>query len=101
MQHHRDRQQAEETLRHVRQLVGPAQKALSDARALAAEAVQAAERASLRRDTGNDALTRAESELAAAPMSRFNPTKAEVILASYPLLPEQLPVRVISIEKAG
>ncbi|OYW88673.1 MAG: chromosome segregation protein SMC, partial [Hyphomonas sp. 32-62-5] len=59
------RQQAEETLRHVRQLVGPAQKALSDARALAAEAVQAAERASLRRDTGNDALTRAESELAA------------------------------------
>jgi 16S rRNA (guanine527-N7)-methyltransferase len=43
----------------------------------------------------------AESELATAPMSRFNPSKAEVILASYPLLPEQLPVRVISIEKAG
>lgn len=43
----------------------------------------------------------AESELAAAPMSRFNPSKAEVILASYPLLPEQPPVRVISIEKAG
>ena len=43
----------------------------------------------------------AESELAAAPMSRFNPSKAEVILASYPLLPEQSPVRVISIEKAG
>ena len=59
------RQQAEETLRHVRQLVGPAQKALSDARAFAAEEVQAAERASLRRDTGNDALARAESELAA------------------------------------
>jgi 16S rRNA (guanine527-N7)-methyltransferase len=43
----------------------------------------------------------ADSELAAAPMSRFNPSKAEVILASYPLLPEQPPVRVISIEKAG
>jgi 16S rRNA (guanine527-N7)-methyltransferase len=43
----------------------------------------------------------AESELATAPMSRFNPSKVEVILASYPLLPEQLPVRVISIEKAG
>jgi hypothetical protein len=43
----------------------------------------------------------AESELATAPMSRFNPSKAEVILASHPLLPEQLPVRVISIEKAG
>ena len=43
----------------------------------------------------------AESELATAPMSRFNPSKAEVILASYPLLPEQLPVRVICIEKAG
>lgn len=43
----------------------------------------------------------AESELAAAPMSRFNPSKAEVILASFPLLPEQPPVRVISIEKAG
>ena len=43
----------------------------------------------------------AESELATAPMSRFNPSKAEVILASNPLLPEQLPVRVISIEKAG
>ena len=43
----------------------------------------------------------AESELAAAPISRFNPSKAEVILAAYPLLPEQPPVRVISIEKAG
>jgi len=43
----------------------------------------------------------AESELAAAPISRFNPSKAEVILASFPLLPEQPPVRVISIEKAG
>lgn len=43
----------------------------------------------------------AESELAAAPMSRFNPSKAEVILVSYQLLPEQPPVRVISIEKAG
>jgi 16S rRNA (guanine527-N7)-methyltransferase len=43
----------------------------------------------------------AESELAAAPISRFNPSKAEVILASFALLPEQPPVRVISIEKAG
>ncbi len=59
------RQHAEDALRHVRQLIGPAQKALSDARAFAAEEVQAAERASLRRDTGNDALTRAENELAA------------------------------------
>ena len=52
-------------LRHVRQLIGPAQKALSEARAFAAEEIQAAERASLRRDTGNEALTRAENELAA------------------------------------
>ena len=43
----------------------------------------------------------AESELASAPISRFNPSKAEVILASFALLPEQPPVRVISIEKAG
>ena len=43
----------------------------------------------------------AESELAAAPISRFNPSKAEVILATHPLLPDQPPVRVISIEKAG
>ena len=43
----------------------------------------------------------AESELAAAPISRFNPSKVEVILAACPLLPEQPPVRVISIEKAG
>ena len=43
----------------------------------------------------------AESELAAAPISRFNPSKAEVIMASFALLPEQPPVRVISIEKAG
>ena len=43
----------------------------------------------------------AESELASAPISRFNPSKAEVIMASFALLPEQPPVRVISIEKAG
>ena len=43
----------------------------------------------------------AESELASAPISRFNPSKAEVILAASALLPEQPPVRVISIEKAG
>ena len=43
----------------------------------------------------------AESELAAAPISRFNPSKVEVTLTAYPLLPEQPPVRVISIEKAG
>ena len=43
----------------------------------------------------------AESELASAPISRFNPSKAEVILASFALLPEQPPARVISIEKAG
>ena len=73
------RQHAEDTLRHVRQLIGPAQKALSDARAFAAEEVQAAERASLRRDTGNDALTRAENELAAIAeaMSFANPLAAD------------------------
>ena len=43
----------------------------------------------------------AQNELDEAPISRFNPSKAEVILASFPLLPEQPPVRVISIEKAG
>jgi 16S rRNA (guanine527-N7)-methyltransferase len=43
----------------------------------------------------------AQNELDEAPISRFNPSKAEVILAFFPLLPEQPPVRVISIEKAG
>ncbi|PKP83437.1 MAG: chromosome segregation protein SMC [Alphaproteobacteria bacterium HGW-Alphaproteobacteria-18] len=61
----KSRHQAEDALRRVRQLIGPAQKALSEARAFAAEEIQAAERASLRRDTGNEALTRAESELTA------------------------------------
>ncbi|MBY9067734.1 AAA family ATPase [Hyphomonas sp. WL0036] len=59
------RQHAEETVRHVRALVGPAQKSLSELRAKAVEEIQAAERASLRRDTGGEALARAESELAA------------------------------------
>lgn len=55
---------AEDHLRHVRQLVGPAQKALSEAHTHAAEENQAAERVNLRRDAGNEALTRAQNELA-------------------------------------
>ncbi|MFN7055291.1 AAA family ATPase, partial [Hyphomonas sp.] len=56
---------AEESLRHVRQLTGPAQRTLSDARAKAAEETQASERAALRREAGSGALARAEAELAA------------------------------------
>jgi chromosome segregation protein len=56
---------AEESLRHMRQLTGPAQRSLSDARARAAEEAQASERAALRREAGSSALSRAEAELAA------------------------------------
>lgn len=58
------REAAEETLRHVRQLVAPAQRALTEARAAAIEATQANERAVMKREAGSEALTRAETELA-------------------------------------
>lgn len=61
----KSRQTAEDNLRHVRQFVGPAQKALSDARAAAIEATQANERAVMKREAGAEALARAESDLAA------------------------------------
>lgn len=71
------RQSAEENLRHVRQFVAPAQKALTDARAAAIEATQANERAVMKREAGVEALTRAENELAAiAEMLAFTSPRA-------------------------
>ncbi|MFN3314050.1 MAG: chromosome segregation protein SMC, partial [Hyphomonas sp.] len=69
----------EESLRHVRQLTGPAQRTLSDARSKAAEESQAAERASLRRDSSTEALKRAEADFAAVTeaLSFAEPTAAE------------------------
>ncbi len=57
------RQTAEENLRHVRQFVAPAQRALTDARAAAIEATQAHERTVLKREAGSEALHRAEADL--------------------------------------
>lgn len=56
---------AEETLRHLRQFIAPAQRALTDARAAAIEATQANERTQLKRESGTEALARAETDLAA------------------------------------
>ncbi|MFN7163848.1 MAG: chromosome segregation protein SMC [Hyphomonas sp.] len=55
---------AEETIRHLRQFIAPAQRALTDARAAAIEATQANERTQLKRETGTEALVRAEADLA-------------------------------------
>lgn len=59
------RANAEEHLRHVRTFITPAQKALTEARAAAIEATQANERAVIKREAGTEALTRAETDLAA------------------------------------
>ena len=61
----RARLSAEENLRHLRQFIAPAQRALTDARAAAIEATQANERTQLKRETGTDALARAEADLSA------------------------------------
>ncbi len=58
------RQLAEETTRHLRQQVSPAQRALNEARARTAEASQASDRAMLKREANSDALARAEADLA-------------------------------------
>jgi len=57
------RQTAEDNLRHVRQFVVPAQRAVTDARAAAIEATQANERTVLKREAGTEALSRAENDL--------------------------------------
>lgn len=57
------RQTAEDNLRHVRQFIAPAQRALTDARAAAIEATQAHERTVLKREAGSEALQRAEADL--------------------------------------
>jgi chromosome segregation protein len=57
------RQTAEDNLRHVRQFVAPAQRALTEARAAAIESTQAHERTVLKREAGNEALHRAEADL--------------------------------------
>jgi chromosome segregation protein len=54
---------AEENLRHLRQFIAPAQRALTDARAAAIEATQANERTQLKREAGTEALARAEADL--------------------------------------
>ena len=56
---------AEENLRHLRQFIAPAQRALTDARAAATDAAQANERTQMKRDAGTDALARAEADLSA------------------------------------
>ena len=58
------RQTAEDNLRHVRQFVAPAQRAVTDARAAAIEATQVNERTVLKREAGTEALSRAENDLA-------------------------------------
>lgn len=55
---------SEETLRHLRQFIAPAQRALTDARAAAIDATQANERTMLKREAGTEALARAETDLA-------------------------------------
>ncbi|MBU3920411.1 MAG: chromosome segregation protein SMC, partial [Alphaproteobacteria bacterium] len=56
---------SEETLRHLRQFIAPAQRTLTDARAAAIDATQANERTMLKREAGTEALVRAENDLAA------------------------------------
>jgi len=56
---------AEESLRHLRQFIAPAQRTLTDARAAAIDATQANERTQRTREAGTEALARAETDLVA------------------------------------
>lgn len=59
------RKGAETSLRDLRSAIAPASATLKHARSLSAEALQASERAAMKRDAGGEALSRSEIELAA------------------------------------